>query len=70
MRALIDAIRTGGPTPIPLSEAVATTLTTLRILDSLRLGEEVTVEWSAEPVNSAASSSPGGAESLVAEAAD
>jgi predicted dehydrogenase/threonine dehydrogenase-like Zn-dependent dehydrogenase len=45
LRAMLDAITTGSPNPVPLHEAVLTTLTTFRALDSLQLGREVPVEW-------------------------
>jgi predicted dehydrogenase/threonine dehydrogenase-like Zn-dependent dehydrogenase len=48
LQSLVEAIRKGGPTPIPLDDSVFTTLTTLRILDSLRLGTEVNVGWQRE----------------------
>lgn len=45
IRAFVEAVRGGGPSPIPLSEAVLTTLTTFRALDSLRRFEELPVDW-------------------------
>lgn len=45
LQAFFDAVRSGSPTPIPLDEAVITTITTFRTLDSLRLGREVGVGW-------------------------
>jgi predicted dehydrogenase len=45
VQAFVAAVKTGGPTPIPLSEAVLTTLTTFRALDSLRQVEEVPITW-------------------------
>lgn len=49
VEALLIAVRDGGPAPIPLAEAVLTTLTSFRILDSLRLQREVPVGWSTAP---------------------
>ncbi len=49
LEALLQAINNGRPTPIPLEEAVLATLTTFRVLDSLRLGREVPVGWSKAP---------------------
>jgi polar amino acid transport system substrate-binding protein len=43
VRAVCEALRTGGPAPIPLRELAATTRATFRILDSLRTGEVVRV---------------------------
>jgi predicted dehydrogenase/threonine dehydrogenase-like Zn-dependent dehydrogenase len=43
VRAVCEALRTGGPAPIPLGELAATTRATFRILDSLRTGEAVRV---------------------------
>lgn len=48
--AFIDAIKKGGEWPIPLDELVATTLTTFRAMDSLRLGQEVAVAWAESAV--------------------
>jgi predicted dehydrogenase/threonine dehydrogenase-like Zn-dependent dehydrogenase len=39
VRAVCEALRRGGPAPIPLDELAATTRATFRILDSLRTGE-------------------------------
>jgi predicted dehydrogenase/threonine dehydrogenase-like Zn-dependent dehydrogenase len=46
--AFSECIRNGGPAPIPLEEIVASTLATIRIVDSLRSGraERVTVDCS------------------------
>ena len=41
--AFVAAVQNGGPAPIPFEEIVATTLTTFRILDSLRCGGPVAV---------------------------
>jgi predicted dehydrogenase/threonine dehydrogenase-like Zn-dependent dehydrogenase len=49
VRELVEAIRANGPTPVPLREAVLTTLTTFRTLDSLRSGAEVPVGWAIKP---------------------
>ncbi|HET6386778.1 MAG TPA: bi-domain-containing oxidoreductase [Armatimonadota bacterium] len=46
LEALTSALRSGGSSPIPLRDAVITTLTTFRILDSLRLAREVPIGWS------------------------
>ena len=43
-RAFTDAIRTGGPAPVPLEELLLSTLATLCILDSLRSGAPVQVD--------------------------
>jgi predicted dehydrogenase len=45
LEALLEAIRTGTPSPIPLAQAVLTTLASFRILDSLRWGRELPVDW-------------------------
>lgn len=58
LQALVTALRTGTPTPIPLDDAVFTTLTTFRILDSLRLGQEVNIGWEHEAAPSDAESLP------------
>jgi predicted dehydrogenase/threonine dehydrogenase-like Zn-dependent dehydrogenase len=42
--AFVAALKECGPPPIPFEEIVATTLTTFRILDTLRSGEPVTVD--------------------------
>jgi len=42
--AFVAAVQNGGPLPIPIEEIVAITLTTFRILDSLRCGEPVTID--------------------------
>jgi predicted dehydrogenase len=39
-----DSIRNGGPSPIPFGEIAATTLTTIRIAESLRSGQEERVQ--------------------------
>ncbi|HWW74710.1 MAG TPA: Gfo/Idh/MocA family oxidoreductase [Pyrinomonadaceae bacterium] len=39
VRAVCEALRRGGPAPIPLEDLAATTRATFRILDSLRTGE-------------------------------
>jgi polar amino acid transport system substrate-binding protein len=39
VRAVCEALRRGGPAPIPLGELAATSRATFRILDSLRTGE-------------------------------
>ncbi len=44
--ALVEAIQQGGPAPIPFEEIVLTTLTTLQIKESLRLGEPVEIDLS------------------------
>ncbi|HYY99274.1 MAG TPA: Gfo/Idh/MocA family oxidoreductase, partial [Pyrinomonadaceae bacterium] len=41
VRAVCEALRRGGPAPIPLRELAAATRATFRILDSLRTGEAV-----------------------------
>jgi predicted dehydrogenase/threonine dehydrogenase-like Zn-dependent dehydrogenase len=43
LQAIVDAVRSGGPTPIPLAESVLSSLATFRILDSLRSGLPVAV---------------------------
>ena len=43
--ALIRSVRSGSAPPVPLREAVLTTLTTFRALDSLRAGLEIKVGW-------------------------
>jgi predicted dehydrogenase/threonine dehydrogenase-like Zn-dependent dehydrogenase len=58
LQALVAAIRSGGATPIPLDDAVFTTLTTFRILDSLRLGCEVNVGWELASENAEGASLP------------
>jgi hypothetical protein len=40
----VAAIRQGGPAPIPFEEIVLTTLTTLQIKESLRLGVPVEID--------------------------
>jgi len=42
-QAFADCIRTGQPAPISFDEIFATTLATLRIVDSLRTGQELAV---------------------------
>jgi len=42
--AFVAAVQNGGPLPILFEEIVAITLTTFRILDSLRCGEPVTID--------------------------
>jgi len=42
--AFVQALREGGPAPIPFEEIVATTLTTFAVVDSLRRGKLVAVE--------------------------
>jgi len=43
-QAFADSIQTGGPSPIPFGEIAATTLTTIRIAESLRSGREERVQ--------------------------
>ncbi|MHC4473173.1 MAG: bi-domain-containing oxidoreductase [Planctomycetota bacterium] len=43
LRAFLDAVRTGGPSPIPYSQAAWSTLATLAIVESLSTGEPVTL---------------------------
>ena len=43
VRAVCEALRRGGPAPIPLADLAATTRTTFRILDSLRTGRPMSV---------------------------
>jgi hypothetical protein len=45
LETLIGAIRTGAPAPIPLAQAVLTTLASFRVLDSLRCGRELPADW-------------------------
>jgi len=47
LRALVDAVKTGGPSPIPLEDIVATSLASLRAVESLRTG--VPIELTGEP---------------------
>jgi predicted dehydrogenase/threonine dehydrogenase-like Zn-dependent dehydrogenase len=42
--AFVAAVQGGGPPPIPIEEIIATTLTTFRVLDSLRCREPVAVK--------------------------
>jgi predicted dehydrogenase/threonine dehydrogenase-like Zn-dependent dehydrogenase len=60
LKGFFDAVRSGGAAPIPLEELVLTTLTTFRILDSLREERAVPVEWrqSGGPARAAAESVP------------
>ncbi len=44
VRAVCEALREGGPAPIPLADLANTTRATFRILDSLRRREAVEVE--------------------------
>lgn len=43
--AFAEALRSGVPCPIPLEQLVATTLTTFRVLDSIRTRTVMPVEW-------------------------
>ncbi|HBK61438.1 MAG TPA: oxidoreductase [Firmicutes bacterium] len=43
--AFVQAIHSGGPWPIPLDQLVATTLTSFRVLDSIRTREVIPVKW-------------------------
>lgn len=47
--AFVDAVLGKRPAPIPFDELIYTTLTTFRILDSIRKGSEVLVGWSTDP---------------------
>lgn len=49
LAAFTNAVLGKGPVPIPFAELVNTTLTTFRILDSVRQRREVPVDWSMEP---------------------
>jgi hypothetical protein len=44
-RALMDAIRAVGPPPIPHCDAALTTLATFWVMDALRCGREVPIDW-------------------------
>jgi len=44
MYAFIDAILTGEPSPIPLDEIFTTSLTTFKIMESLRTGQTITIK--------------------------
>jgi len=44
LRAFVDVVRVGGPSPIPFASLALTTLTTLRIRDALRTGGTERVE--------------------------
>lgn len=45
LTAFVDSVLGRRAVPVPLDELVYTTLTTFRILDSVRTGEEMSVEW-------------------------
>lgn len=41
--AFLDAVRSGGETPVPIQESLATTIATFAILDSLRINQAIDV---------------------------
>ncbi len=43
-KVFVSALQNGGPMPIPFEELISTTLTTFRIVDSLRSGEQIEVD--------------------------
>ena len=44
LAAFLDAVRTGGPSPVPFAEAVATTLATFALRESLRRGVPMSID--------------------------
>ena len=52
MRAFLDALRRGAPSPIPFDEAVRSTLVTFKILESLRTGKALSISACESPVSS------------------
>jgi polar amino acid transport system substrate-binding protein len=61
LRAFVDAVLGKCPSPIPFEELVYTTLTTFRVLDSLRERREVKVEWAANALDRSDAEAPGDA---------
>ena len=45
VKAFVEALRSGTATPIPFAEIYASTLSTFKILESIRTGGAVTLEW-------------------------
>lgn len=45
VKAFVEALRSGGTAPIPFAEIYASTLSTFKILESIRTGGSVAVEW-------------------------
>jgi predicted dehydrogenase/threonine dehydrogenase-like Zn-dependent dehydrogenase len=45
LRAFVEAVKEGGPPPIRFEEIYAVTLTTLKIIESLRTAAPVTISW-------------------------
>jgi len=43
LRALIDAVRSGGPSPIPIEDAVVSSLASIRAVESLRSGVPISL---------------------------
>jgi polar amino acid transport system substrate-binding protein len=44
VKGFLDAVRNGGPAPIPLDELFTTSLVTFKILESIRTGQSVVID--------------------------